>query len=329
MTNLEFSNEFDVLYNNITSNQAPGLNEYEKSVFLTKAQDEIVKGYFNPRTNKTQEGFDASERRQIDFSMITKSISFNNTVYIITNEDIALYPGESIALKSEIKEDFLPTGKEFIEITKSEKNTIPSNGSAVEMPMEDDGSAEKPLDRIIKYSPFNDPLFDNRENSKSVNLNSDILMIINEYIIVKRGNQKVRLTVANINYDEYDRLMSKPYKRPLKFNAWRLLDNFNNQNNADLIVGPNDEILGYSVRYIRRPRPIILDKFDNVTIDGLGMSEDDLNRENPCELDPILHKEILQRAVELAKASYSGDLTSQLALGQNSQTNIGMLTQSK
>ena len=53
MTNLEFSNEFDVLYNNITSNQAPGLDEYEKSVFLTKAQDEIIKAYFNPRTTKT------------------------------------------------------------------------------------------------------------------------------------------------------------------------------------------------------------------------------------------------------------------------------------
>lgn len=52
MTNEEFSNEFDVLYNNITSNQAPGLDEYEKSVFLTKAQDEIVKAYFNPKTNK-------------------------------------------------------------------------------------------------------------------------------------------------------------------------------------------------------------------------------------------------------------------------------------
>ena len=48
MTTQEFSNEFDVLYNNIMSNQAPGLDEYEKSVFLTKAQLEILKNYFNP-----------------------------------------------------------------------------------------------------------------------------------------------------------------------------------------------------------------------------------------------------------------------------------------
>jgi hypothetical protein len=33
----EFSREFDILYNNIMSNAAPGIDDYEKSVFLTKA----------------------------------------------------------------------------------------------------------------------------------------------------------------------------------------------------------------------------------------------------------------------------------------------------
>ncbi len=37
MTNKEMSDLFDTLYNNITSNQAPGINEFDKSVFLTKA----------------------------------------------------------------------------------------------------------------------------------------------------------------------------------------------------------------------------------------------------------------------------------------------------
>lgn len=64
----EFSTEFDVLYNNITSNQAPGLNEYEKSVFLTKAQAQLVNEYFNARTDGYDGGFDGSEKRQYDFS---------------------------------------------------------------------------------------------------------------------------------------------------------------------------------------------------------------------------------------------------------------------
>lgn len=69
MTTQEFDTEFDVLYNNITSNQAPGLNAYEKSVFLTKAQSQLVSEHFNHRTD-VDGGFDGSEKRQIDFTSI-------------------------------------------------------------------------------------------------------------------------------------------------------------------------------------------------------------------------------------------------------------------
>ena len=62
MNHIEFSNEFDVLYNNIMSNAAPGLNEYEKSVFLTKAQEEIVKNHFQPLGNKYGQGLDDSQK---------------------------------------------------------------------------------------------------------------------------------------------------------------------------------------------------------------------------------------------------------------------------
>ena len=70
MTCEEFSNEFDILYNNVMSNQAPGLDEYEKSVFLTRAQDDIVKRYFTPKGNKDFEGFDSSLKRNMDFSSL-------------------------------------------------------------------------------------------------------------------------------------------------------------------------------------------------------------------------------------------------------------------
>ena len=43
----EWSLEFDLLYQNITSNQAPGLTEYEKSVFLTRAQEAVVVMLYN------------------------------------------------------------------------------------------------------------------------------------------------------------------------------------------------------------------------------------------------------------------------------------------
>lgn len=247
MTNSELSNEFDVLYNNITSNQAPGLNEYEKSVFLTKSQDETVKSYFNPRLNKSQDGFDGNEKRQIDFSMIMR--------------------------------------------TKS-------------------------------YSTFADATFDDKPNTKKVSLDSDIMMLINEFADVMRGENVIRLTVVPLDYREYSRLMSKPYKRPLHYQAWRLIDNSGSSNTAELIIGPTDTLLKYSIRYIKRPRAIILTDLDGVTIDGNS-------KEQTCELDPILHQEILQRAVELAKAAYVGDLQSQITLGSMSQTNIGAIPQSR
>lgn len=79
MTTSEFSAEFDILYNNISSNQAPGLTEYEKSVFLTKAQDEIIKNHFTnkPGGNKYQEGIEDSSKRFADFSCLITVVKLN------------------------------------------------------------------------------------------------------------------------------------------------------------------------------------------------------------------------------------------------------------
>lgn len=52
----ETSKLFDIVYNNITSNKAPGLNEYEKSNFLTMAQEQIVKEIY-----EGTRGFESSE----------------------------------------------------------------------------------------------------------------------------------------------------------------------------------------------------------------------------------------------------------------------------
>lgn len=226
MTPEEFDNMFDVLYNNITSNQAPGLNAYEKSIFLTKAQDEILKNYFNPKSkgNNLQEGFDGNAKRQVDFSMLT---------------------------------------------------TVASTRS----------------------SRFSAPLFDTRSNTKSVSLPSDMMMVINEVVEVDRNDERVLLQVIPIKFDEYSRLMSKPYKRPLKYQAWRLI-NSNTANRADIVIGPSDSMAKYTIRYIRRPKPIIVSDLDGLTIEGLSDTQG-------CELDPILHEEILQRAVELAKVAWT------------------------
>lgn len=313
MTIQEFSDEFDVLYNNITSNQAPGLDEYEKSVFLTKAQDEIVKSYFDPRSNKVQEGFDGSERRQIDFSMIMRSVVYEGLRLIIdpTDTDIPDDTPDTIfsmgVLKKYIKGSIIPGG-------------IKLRVSNVSLPSSSDPSSSDPMAIIVR--PFTNGVFDLRNNTLSVTIEPDILTFVNEYVQVKRNKVSRRLTVLPINYSEYDRLMNKPYKRPLKNQAWRLIDNSGYYNRAELIVGPIDEIEKYVIRYVKRPQAIIVGELDGVTLDNKSHPQE-------CELDPILHPEILQRAVELARAAYTGDLQSQVSLGQLSQTSIGVVPQSK
>lgn len=268
MTNSEFSNEFDVLYNNITSNQAPGINEYEKSVFLTKAQDEIVKSYFNPKLNKSQEGFDGSEIRQIDFSSIIRTANFTPAM---------------------------------------------------------DGHASVRPELDSRATVFN--LTEVKSSTDSTRVPLKIMMIINEFVRISRSSGSTSISdkmipVIPIEYREYARLMAKPFTYPLHNQAWRIkANNAEDSTHIEILANNIDIIHQYTIRYIRKPRAIILQNLGNdVTMD------DGETNEQSCELDTILHHEILQRAVELAKAAYVGDLNSQIALGVNSETDKGMLS---
>lgn len=262
MTASEFSDQFDVLYNNITSNQAAGLSEYEKSVFLTKAQNEIVKNYFtaNSKGNNIGQGFDDSAKRQADFSCLMMTADCTE-------------PSEA------------PTGYKAID----------SRSSLYKLP-------------------------------------SDIFIVINEAITLSSPADRV-LQVIPLRFDEYMRLMSKPYKRPLKYQAWRLINqgastNVGADRYAEIIVGPSDTISTYNVRYIKFPKPIIIGDLDGLTIDGYKFTD----QQNPeavtkttegCELDPIIHADILQRAIELAKISWTAtgqdNMNPVLQAGQRSE----------
>lgn len=81
MTVKEFSDSFDTLLNSYASKAIFGdqagdteivLDEYEKSVLLTQAQDNVIKSYFERHTNELGQGFDDSSRRQVDFSSLIK-----------------------------------------------------------------------------------------------------------------------------------------------------------------------------------------------------------------------------------------------------------------
>lgn len=124
MTAQEFSSEFDLLYNNVSSAQAPGLTEYEKSVFLTKAQDEIIKNYFTnvQGGNKYQQGVEDSEKRYADFSALL-------TVAVLNAETTDAVPFDERGKIFRLPDGNSDTKKVMIVITETFKtgNKIPGS----------------------------------------------------------------------------------------------------------------------------------------------------------------------------------------------------------
>lgn len=235
MSSKEFLERFEVLYNNILSNAAPGLNSYEISIFLTKGQDELLKNYFNPLGNKYKEGFDSSPKRQIDFSKVIKIIECAKSTSTLSKLDY---------------------------------------------------------------------------RSQVFKLPSDILFILNETLYTTDSSQ---VQAVPISFIDYSSLMKKPFKYPHKSEAWRLLSQMNEESTQIEII-TSKIIDRYLMRYVRKVKPIIvgdLSEYD-VSINGYTSITE-------CELDEELHEEILQRAVELAKNAYTGDLTSTIQLGQRSE----------
>ncbi len=239
MINKELSLEFDILFNNIMSGSAPGINDYEKSVFLTKGQEEIIKNYLNPLGNKYAEGLDDSKKRFTDFSGLIKT---------------------------------------------EEISTLTTPVASIDR-------------RAVTFA-----------------LPTDAFVLLNEVLQGTDKEAKTRdFQIIPISYLEYTRLMSRPYKEPLKGQAWKITTEGSTVAHSTII--PNSSITSskYIVRYIKRPNPIILRDLSEIEFEE-GLEADFLSINNirvktECELNPEIHREILDRAVELAKVSYIDNST--------------------
>lgn len=231
MTTKEFSNEFDIHYNSIASNQAPGLDAYEKSVFLSKAQLELVKSHFAVG-NKYKQGFEATSKRRLDLSQLVDT-------YISKN------PNTNV------------------------KGLHPNS---------------------IFFNVASDTMFIIQESAKLI---SDTKCIDGTYV-----------KVVPKTHDEYSIQILNPFKRPDKSVVWRL--DHSNLNtgikNVELITSEKG-IAEYKVRYLKYPTPIILTNLNEEFPDE-GLSIDNKTTEQTCRLDESFHREILDRAVELATLDY-------------------------
>ena len=117
MTLEEFSFEFDVMYNNITSNQAPGLSELEKSVFLTQAQELLVKQYYKGDLEQSFEN--TEETTQYLNSLVSQAVYGINDVI----------SGKGVLLNSNLKSSFFQMPEEAMFITYEAAELNCTNGT--------------------------------------------------------------------------------------------------------------------------------------------------------------------------------------------------------
>ena len=227
MTIQEFSSTFDTLLNSYntqaqfgeqTSNREIVLDEYEKSIYLTKAQEEVVINLYNGK-NPYGDSFESTEemRRYLESLVKTKVYS--------TEEQVS--------------------------------GTGVSNNS-------------------VFYKLPNDIAFITMEQ---VTYNDESLGCYN-------GSTA---TVYPVTQDEYSRIKSNPFRGPTKYKVVRL---DSGENTVELVS--KYKIEGYLLRYLSKPKPIILETLPNdLTIEGVS-------EKTECTLHPILHDTILERAVQIA-----------------------------
>lgn len=373
MTTQEFSNEFDVLYNNIMSNQAPGLDEYEKSIFLTKAQEELVRDYFNSRNVKNAQGFDDNQKRQYDFSTLLSSVTLPehiDTHRALTILNISAYdtifdsrakvyiaPSDLFLVINESIEDSAKRRYSVLPISYDEYNRLMLKPYGFPLKRQAWRIISDRTSSLVGWGG-------KRVDSATFLFKSKYFKTIKFYISLYSEDyiQKPHVTESDdivtiymplpinnlVNYWKTylvdDRALKKAGLDKYIYPLVQATGSFPSSGiteptlftidiapaameSGEVVSAPIFEIIGrftgdieYKMRYIKTPKPIILANLSDIQE---GLSINGYNTVTECELPLNTHQEILQRAVELAKASYQGDLSSVIQTGNASGTDIG------
>lgn len=228
MTPKEFSERFDTLIQNYSpqyyikdSHNLLQVDEYEKSVFLTKAQNQII--------NELSQFFERDEDIRRKLAVLVKK-----QTYVSAN----------------------------------------STGGIT-------------------------------DNSLNFKLPSDLIRIVFEKIKVNSTeacfNGK-EISVLPITHDEFFLQKDNPFRKPRITNvdstAWRL-DNGENTESAEIVLPENTTLNTYTIRYLKKPNPIVLVDLPDNSIEGV-------NTVSECELNSfLLQEQILDLGVRLALSAIS------------------------
>lgn len=96
----EFSNRFDVVFDSITSNKAPGIDSYEKSLFLTEAQKQIVVELYSGRNDKGA-SFEATEELRSYLRNLIKEAELTSVVESDSKSKLYQLPDDCLFITQE------------------------------------------------------------------------------------------------------------------------------------------------------------------------------------------------------------------------------------
>ena len=154
-------------------------------------------------------------------------------------------------------------------------------------------------------------------NSYWTDIDSEIFVVINDRLSFTTGSshrypnrQFTDVEVKPVDDDYYSANKDNPWKKPDYRLAWRL-DYADSASSYDrkhvYIVESGTTIDSIYIHYYRKPEPIIVGDTGYVAGDGAIDGKNWVDYDGPldldCELDPLVHRNIVDRAIKLAYAA--------------------------
>jgi len=301
MKNSEFSHEMDVIYENINKGGAVGLDEYEKSVILTNAQEKLV---YELSSTGDLSLLAALVRNVKVPSSITDTIVANKGVGLET----ALPPSPSAT------GDIYVSSDTFKLFTATDSATWDDGVLLIKGVYVTDSTTNNLyyFDGVILTVVGVDVF---PAASAKFDPNGTIFSIITPYVRILSENvtgDNKNLTIFPITLQQHSIFTSKPYRFPKRRTVWRIMQGYSTtsvesggpgntvkSNNVEL-VGPHGVILSdYTAQLLLQPQPIILE-----SLEGTGLTIRGLEYESSTNMLTSLHPAILDYAVTLAEKYY-------------------------
>jgi len=270
MTAKEMSDEFDLLYDS-AKEEAPELNVYEKSVFLTKGMLEIAEARHKDYLNRPSRGFHDDElNRDALKGFIASAVIEYEKNPVISSKRMA-EESRAIAGQEINEEDFQESKVEkTVPWSKFFKRPLDSMGVLYE-------------DVIIQPRKVRD-----RRRKRTVAV---VTPVRYDHVIrllrnpFTQPSEEVAFRLDHSDYDGYSM--------------------------SEIICHKDYSPLRYRVKYIKTPYPIILGDLDELypdmglSIEGKTKPYDRVGSNNQAtNIDNTIHHEIVQRGVELAIRHY-------------------------